>query len=53
MVIREAELLFQAGALEAPVIKKYDIEGGWVVTFAGRGMLPRPYRFSYCMQISA
>jgi hypothetical protein len=36
MVIKEAELLFQAGALETPVIKKYDIEDGWVVTLAGK-----------------
>jgi hypothetical protein len=36
MVIKEAELLFQAGALKAPVIKKHDLEDGWVVTLDGK-----------------
>jgi hypothetical protein len=39
MVIKEAELLFQAGALETPVIKKHDPDGGWVVTLAGKHKL--------------
>jgi len=34
--IKEAELLFQAGALAVPVIKKYAIDGGWVVTLTGK-----------------
>lgn len=29
-------MLFQAGALETPVIKKYDLEDGWVVTLDGK-----------------
>jgi len=36
MVIKEAELLFQAGALETPAIKKHDVENGWVITLAGK-----------------
>jgi hypothetical protein len=36
MIIKEAELLFQAEALETPVIKKYGIENGWVVTLIGK-----------------
>jgi hypothetical protein len=37
--IKEAELLFQAGALEAPVIRKHDQGEGWIVTLAGRHKL--------------
>jgi hypothetical protein len=33
--LKEAELLFQAGALEAPVVKKYEQGKGWTVTLAG------------------
>jgi len=33
MVIKEVELLFQAGALKTPVIKKYD--NGWSVSLDG------------------
>jgi hypothetical protein len=36
MVIKEAELLFQAGALETPVIQKHDVENGWVVILNGK-----------------
>jgi hypothetical protein len=32
--LKEAELLFQAGALKAPVIKKHE-QGGWTVTLSG------------------
>jgi hypothetical protein len=37
--IKEAELLFQAGALKTPVIKKYDLDDGWVVMLAGKHKL--------------
>jgi hypothetical protein len=37
--IKEAELLFQAGALEIPVIKQHDQGEGWSVTLAGRHKL--------------
>jgi hypothetical protein len=36
MVVKEAELLFQAGALETPVINRHDQGEGWSVTLAGR-----------------
>ena len=39
MVIKEAELLFQAGALETPIIKKHDPDNGWIVTLAGKHKL--------------
>jgi hypothetical protein len=32
MNIKEAELLFQAGVLETPLIKKDDHGGSWTVT---------------------
>jgi len=35
MVIKEVELLFQAEALEVPVIKQNDQGHGWVVTLSG------------------
>lgn len=35
MVIKEAELLFQAGALQTPVIKKTDSSDGWIVKLEG------------------
>ena len=35
MVIKEAELLFHAGALQTPVIKKSNVSDGWIVTLAG------------------
>ena len=34
--IKEAELLFQAGVLVVPVIKKYAFDDGWVVTLTGK-----------------
>jgi len=34
--IKEAELLFQAGVLNVPVIKKYALDDGWVVTLTGK-----------------
>jgi len=34
MVIKEAELLFQAGVLKTPVIKKYN-DNGWSVSLEG------------------
>lgn len=37
--LREAELLFQAGALVTPVIKKADSNDGWLVTLAGKHQL--------------
>jgi hypothetical protein len=33
--LKEAELLFQAGALETPVVKKHEQGEGWTVTLAG------------------
>jgi hypothetical protein len=39
MVIKEAELLFQAGALETPVIKRHDQGEGWTVTLDGKHKL--------------
>jgi hypothetical protein len=39
MVVKEAELLFQAGALETPVIKQHDFGNGWVVTLTGKHTL--------------
>ena len=39
MNIKEAELLHQAGALKTPVIKKYTLDGGWVVTLEGNHKL--------------
>ena len=35
MVVKEAELLFQAGALQTPVIKKSDTGDGWVISLEG------------------
>ena len=37
--LREAELLFQAGALVTPLIKKADSDDGWIVTLAGKHKL--------------
>jgi hypothetical protein len=39
--LREAELLFQAGVLETPLIKKADSDEGWIVTLAGKHKLTR------------
>jgi len=39
MVIKEVELLFQAEALEVPVIKQNDQGDGWVVTLNGKHKL--------------
>jgi len=39
MVIKEAELLFQAGALQVPVIKHNDALQGWLVTLLGTHQL--------------
>lgn len=40
MTLKEAELLFQAGALQTPVIKKYvGDEAGWVVILNGKHKL--------------
>jgi len=39
MVIKEAELLFQAGALQVPVIKQSDVGDGWLVTLEGTHQL--------------
>ena len=35
MVIKQAELLFQAGVLQVPVIKKSAVADGWTVTLEG------------------
>jgi len=35
MVIKEAELLFQAGALQVPVIKQSNTGDGWIVSLEG------------------
>ena len=39
MVIKQAELLFQAGALQVPVIKKYGAGHGWTVSLEGTHQL--------------
>ena len=39
MVIKEAELLFQAGALQMPVIKKSVAGDGWIVILKGTHQL--------------
>jgi hypothetical protein len=39
MVVKEAELLFQAGALETPVINRHDQGEGWTVTLDGKHKL--------------
>ena len=39
MNIKEAELLFQAGALGVPVIKQHESGEGWVVTLNGKHKL--------------
>ncbi|MGD7037225.1 hypothetical protein [Methylotuvimicrobium buryatense] len=36
---KEAEILFQAGALEAPVIQKHASGDGWTVTLSGKHKL--------------
>jgi len=35
MVTKEAELLFQAGALQVPVIKQTNMGDGWVIILEG------------------
>lgn len=35
MVIKEAELLFQAKALQVPIIKQTDAGDGWIVSLEG------------------
>jgi hypothetical protein len=37
--LKEAELLLGAGALATPVVKKYAVDGGWVVTLNGKHKL--------------
>ncbi|MDD5581478.1 MAG: hypothetical protein PHY16_19715 [Methylobacter sp.] len=39
MNIKEAEILLQAGVLVTPVVKQYDLDGGWIVTLAGKHKL--------------
>lgn len=39
MNIKEAELLFQAGGLDAPVIKQHASGEGWTVTLNGKHKL--------------
>jgi len=39
MLIKEAELLFQAGALQVPIIKQSDAGDGWLVTLKGTHQL--------------
>ena len=39
MNIKQAELLFQAGVLEMPVIKQHESEEGWTVSLAGKHKL--------------
>ncbi|MGZ8212925.1 MAG: hypothetical protein ACXWTP_00285 [Methylosarcina sp.] len=39
MNIKEAEILMQAGVLKVPIIKKHDLEEGWVVTLDGKHKL--------------
>jgi hypothetical protein len=37
--IKETEILFQAGALAVPVIKKHDQNDGWTITLVGKHKL--------------
>jgi len=37
--IKEAEILFQAGVLATPAVKKHDQGEGWTVTLAGKHKL--------------
>jgi len=37
--IKEAEILFQAGALDAPVIKQHESGEGWTVILTGKHKL--------------
>jgi hypothetical protein len=37
--IKEAEILFQAGALDVPVIKQHESGVGWTVTLTGKHKL--------------
>jgi hypothetical protein len=37
--IKEAEILFQAGALDVPVIKQHESGDGWTVTLTGKHKL--------------
>lgn len=39
MNIKEAEILFQAGALDVPVIKQHESGEGWTVTLTGKHKL--------------
>lgn len=39
MNIKEAEILFQAGALNAPVIKQHESGEGWTVALHGKHKL--------------
>ncbi len=39
MNIKQAEILFQAGALDVPVIKQHESEEGWTVTLTGKHKL--------------
>lgn len=39
MVLKEAELLFQAGALDVPVITPHESGDGWIVTLNGKHKL--------------
>ncbi len=39
MNIKEAEILFQAGALDVPVIKQHESGDGWTVTLTGKHKL--------------
>jgi len=61
--IWEAELLFQAGVLVTPVIKKYASDEGWIVTLAGKYKLnpmletartgAEFYRLTLCSELPA
>ena len=39
MNIKEAELLFQAGALDVPVINQHESGEGWIVSLTGKHKL--------------
>ena len=39
MNIKQAEILFQAGALDVPVIKQHESGEGWAVTLNGKHKL--------------
>ncbi len=39
MNTKELEILLEAGVLKTPVVKYYDLDGGWIVTLEGKHKL--------------